>query len=64
MSEDTKPNPILKLALELGPIIIFFVAYKWAPVPEGATEIEAQLEQIIFATIVFVPVILASLAAS
>ena len=60
MSEDKKPNPIVKLVLEIGPIIIFFLAYRWAPVPEGASEIEAQLEQIIFATIGFVPVILIS----
>lgn len=61
MAEPKKPNPILKLLLEIGPIIIFFLAYRWAPVPEGASEMEAQLEQIIFATLIFVPVILASL---
>jgi len=64
VSDVKKPNPIVKLALELGPIIIFFLAYRWAPVPEGATDIEAQLEQIIFATIIFVPVILISLLLS
>ena len=64
MSEGKKPNPIVKLVLEIGPIIIFFLAYRWAPVPEGANEIEAQLEQIIFATILFVPVILISLLLS
>lgn len=64
MSDAKKPNPMLKLLLEIGPIVIFFLAYRWAPVPEGATESEAQLEQIIFATLVFVPVILISLALS
>ena len=64
MSEAKKPNPFVKLVLEIGPIIIFFLAYRWAPVPEDASEIEAQLEQIIFATIVFVPVILISLLLS
>lgn len=61
---DKKPNPFLKLALEIGPIIIFFLAYRWAPVSEGATEKAAQLEQILFATAVFIPVILLSLLAS
>lgn len=64
MSAEKKPNPFVKLALELGPIIIFFVAYQWAPVSEGATKTEAQLAQILFATAVFVPVILISLALS
>ena len=59
---DKKPNPFLKLALEIGPIIIFFLAYRWAPVSEGATEKAAQLEQILFATAVFIPVILLSLS--
>ena len=47
MSDVKKPNPILKLLLEIGPIAIFFMAYNWAPVPEGATDSEAQLEQIV-----------------
>ncbi len=64
MTEAKAPNPIVKLALEIGPIVIFFLAYRWAPVPEGATKMEAQLEQIIFATLIFIPVILASLALS
>ena len=57
-------NTGLKLALELGPIILFFLAYRWAPVSEGASETEAQLEQILFATMLFVPVILVSLLVS
>ena len=57
-------NPVLKMALEIGPIVLFFLAYQWAPVSEGATGSEAQLEQILFATALFVPVILASLAIS
>ncbi len=61
----TKPmNPMLKLVLELGPIVIFFVAYRWANVPDGATEEERQLIQILFATKVFIPTILLSLAIS
>lgn len=61
---EKKINPMVKMALELGPIILFFVAYKWATVPEGASAEETQLAQILFATKVFIPAILLSLAAS
>jgi len=61
---EKKPNGLLKFALELGPIAVFFLAYRWAGVPEGATESEAQLAKILFATTVFIPVILASLVLS
>jgi len=57
-------HPLLKLALEVGPIAVFFLAYRLAPVPEGLETTERQLEQVIFATAVFVPTILAALAAS
>lgn len=57
-------HPLLKLALEVGPIAVFFLAYRWAPAPEGLADTERQLEQILFATKVFVPTILASLAVS
>jgi intracellular septation protein len=57
-------NPILKIVLEIGPIAVFFLAYRWAPVPEGLGTSERQLEQILFSTKVFIPTILASLAAS
>ena len=57
-------NPILKLVLEIGPIVVFFLAYRWAPVPAGLSDAERQLEQILFSTKVFVPTILAALAAS
>ena len=57
-------HPILKLVLEVGPIAVFFLAYRLAPVPEGLDEAERQLQQILFATTVFVPTILAALAAS
>jgi intracellular septation protein len=57
-------NPFLKLALEVGPIAVFFLAYRMAPVPEGLGVAERQLEQIVFSTKVFVPTILAALAAS
>ena len=48
-------NPLLKLALEVGPIAVFFLAYRMAPVPEGLSDSERQLEQILFSTKVFVP---------
>jgi intracellular septation protein len=57
-------HPLVKIALEVGPIGVFFLAYRWAPVPEGLADTERQLEQILFATKVFVPTILAALAAS
>jgi intracellular septation protein len=57
-------HPLLKLVLEVGPIAVFFLAYRMAPVPEGLGVAERQLEQILFATAVFVPTILAALALS
>jgi intracellular septation protein len=57
-------NPLLKLALEVGPIGIFFLAYRMAPLAEGLAEPERQLQQILFATAVFVPTILAALGLS
>ncbi len=57
-------HPILKLVLEIGPIAVFFLAYRMAPVPEGLATAERQLEQILFSTMVFIPTILAALAAS
>ena len=32
---DRRIHPLLKLALEVGPIAVFFLAYRMAPVPEG-----------------------------
>ena len=57
-------NPILKIVLEVGPIAVFFLAYRLAPVAEGLSVSERQLEQILFSTKVFVPTILLSLIAS
>ncbi len=57
-------NPLLKIVLEVGPIAVFFLAYRWAPVPDGLSDTERQLEQILFSTKVFVPTILLSLLAS
>ena len=60
--EEKKQNPILKLVLEMGPIILFFVAYRLAPYSEGASDEERQLTQVLFATGVFIPVTLLALA--
>ncbi len=57
-------HPLLKLALEVGPIAVFFLAYRWAPVGSGLEVAERQLEQMLFATKVFVPMILATLGVS
>lgn len=57
-------NPIVKLVLEVGPIAVFFLAYRMTPLPAGLGDSERQLQQILFATGVFVPTILAALAAS
>lgn len=57
-------NPLLKLVLEVGPIGVFFLAYRWAPVEAEQTLEARQLQQILFATAVFIPTILASLGLS
>ena len=57
-------NPIVKLVLEVGPIAVFFLAYRMAPLPAGLGDSERQLQQILFSTAVFIPTILAALAAS
>jgi intracellular septation protein len=61
---DRHIHPLVKLALEVGPIAVFFLAYRLAPVPEGIPDAERQLQQILFSTAVFVPTILVSLAVS
>ncbi len=55
-----KQNNILKTILEFGPIIVFFISYKYAPV-QDLGEIDESLERIIFATKVFIPTILVTL---
>jgi intracellular septation protein len=61
---ERRVHPLIKLALEVGPIAVFFLAYRMAPVPEGLGTAERQLEQILFATAVFVPTILVALGLS
>lgn len=57
-------HPLLKLALEVGPIGVFFIAYRLAPADEALALEEQQLAAILFATAVFVPTIVAALGAS
>lgn len=57
---EKKQNNLLKITLEFGPIIIFFLAYKFAPLPDLFNGDES-LERIIFATKIFIPTILVSL---
>ena len=55
-----KQNNTLKIFLEFGPIIVFFISYKYAPV-QGIGQGDESLERIIFATKIFIPTILFSL---
>ncbi len=63
MSEDNKERPFSKLVLEIGPLIIFFLCYYKAPIPENiVNDIDAaNLFKIIFATKIFVPAIVIAL---
>ncbi len=63
MNENNKERPFSKLILEMGPLIIFFVCYYNAPIPENLINDldEANLFKIIFATKIFVPAILVAL---
>ena len=63
MNENNKERPFSKLILEMGPLIIFFVCYYNAPIPENLIDDldEANLFKIIFATKIFVPAILVAL---
>ena len=57
-------HPLLKLILEVGPIGIFFLAYRMAPVDATLETSARQLEQILVATAVFVTAILLALGLS
>ena len=63
MNENNKERPFSKLILEMGPLIIFFICYYNAPIPENLKNDldEANLFKIIFATKIFVPAILVAL---
>ena len=53
---EIKQNSVVKVLLEFGPIVVFFVAYKYAPLPD-LFEGDESLERIIFATKAFIPTI-------
>jgi intracellular septation protein len=55
-------HPLVRLGLEIGPIGAFFLAYRWARVDESLPIEEQNLDQILFATMVFVPLIVLSVA--
>jgi intracellular septation protein len=63
VNENNKERPFSKLILEMGPLIIFFICYYNAPIPENLKNDleEANLFKIIFATKIFVPAILVAL---
>ena len=54
---EVKQNAAIKVLLEFGPIVVFFLAYKYAPLPDFF-EGDDSLERIIFATKAFIPAIL------
>ena len=56
-------SPLIKSILEFGPILIFFIAYRYAPIP-ALPDGDEGLERIIFATKVFIPTIFVSLVIS
>ena len=56
---DVKQNSVVKALLEFGPIVVFFIAYKYAPLPD-LFEGDESLERIVFATKAFIPTILAT----
>ncbi len=53
-------NSLTKALLEFGPIIIFFLAYRYTPLP-AEFEGDESLEKIIFATKIFIPTIFLAL---
>ena len=55
-----KENSLIKTLLEFGPILVFFLAYNYTPLPKNF-EGDESLERIIFATKIFIPTIFVSL---
>ena len=53
-------NSLIKSFLEFGPLLVFFISYKYAPIGENFVD-NPDLGKIIFATKLFIPVILGSL---
>ncbi|MGB0498977.1 MAG: inner membrane-spanning protein YciB, partial [Rubricella sp.] len=55
-------NPILKLVLEIGPVVVYFFAYR--RFSDGVTVAGTEYGGVVAATAVFVPLMLVSLAVS
>ena len=53
-------SSLIKSFLEFGPLLVFFISYKYAPIGENFVD-NPDLGKIIFATKLFIPVILGSL---
>ena len=62
MAEEKKLNPLLKLALEIGPVAVYFLAYQ--RFSDGVTVGGTAYSGVVAATAIFVPLILLSLAVS
>jgi len=63
MAEEKKLNPILKLVLEIGPVAVYFLAYRRFA-DQSVTYAGTEYSGIVAATAIFVPLILLSLAVS
>ena len=62
MADAKKINPLLKLALEVGPVAVYFYAYR--RFADGVTYGGTEYSGVVAATAVFVPLILLSLVIS
>ena len=62
MADAKKMNPLLKLALEVGPVAVYFYAYR--RFADGVTYGGTEYSGVVAATAVFVPLILLSLVIS
>ena len=63
MAEEKKLNPILKMILEIGPVAVYFLAYRRFA-DEGVTYAGTEYSGVVAATAIFVPAILISLVVS
>ena len=61
--EKKEENSLIKNILEFVPLIAFFLAYYYFPNANGLTGEDLSVEKIIFATKVFVPILLIALLA-
>lgn len=64
MAEKKQLKPFVKLLLELGPMLAFFLVFRLSSAEEGLPSSEAELSRMILATSVFIPLTILSLAVS